>query len=377
MHVVLTILKIIGIILLVLIGILVLLLLLLLFVPLRYRLHVSRKGDVLEADGRMTWLLHLLRADMTYIDSQGTAVIRVFGFRVKTFHFPKKDQEEEEKETPSAKKEEAESEVPSPKKDEEEAEREVPSPKKDESVQPVKADAVDAGGIEDQAAAGNAAEAIRSSGSGKRNRQEETSDSGRQKTRSDRPGLIGKIVRLFERVLQFILDLLIEIPVLPAEVHDRLEALQHKLEVKYDKLYRRIDPFFSIEAEHMLPKIIRYVQYLIRGYAPRKITGYLHFGTGAPDLTGKLVGLFYVLLPESGTEYDVVPDFYEAVLETDTTMTGQIRAYRLAWVSLRLLLDKEFRILFARIRGKEKVAKHRGAWRARKKAMLEEADKAA
>ena len=362
MHVVLTILTIIGIILLVLLGILLLLLILMLFVPLRYRLHVRREKDILTADGRMTWLLHLLRADLTYTDSQGTAVIRVFGFRLKTLHFPKKDKEEEEDE-------------------------DLSPARPEESTDPVRPDAI---AVEDQSRTGSFSEAKRppgmeecsgktapSSDDGTNHRQETAPASEQKHTRSSKPGLIEKIVSFFEKLLHFVLDLLTEVPVLPAEVHDRLEELQHKLQTKYDKVHRRIAPLFSIEAEHMLPKIIRYAQYLIRGYAPRKITGYLHFGTGSPDLTGRLTGLFYVLLPESGTEYDVDPDFYEIMLETDTTMTGQIRSYRLVWVFIRLLLDKEFRILFARVRGKEKAAKHKRARRAKRKAMLEEAEKAA
>jgi hypothetical protein len=50
MHVILTILKIIGIILLVLLAILLTVFLLLLFVPMRYRLHVRKQKDLLEID---------------------------------------------------------------------------------------------------------------------------------------------------------------------------------------------------------------------------------------------------------------------------------------------------------------------------------------
>ena len=94
MHVVLTILKIIGIILLVILAILLLLLLAVLFVPLRYRVHGRKETKKEpEADGTMTWLLHLLRADLTYRDREGVAVIRVCGFRLKTFRFGEKKPE--------------------------------------------------------------------------------------------------------------------------------------------------------------------------------------------------------------------------------------------------------------------------------------------
>ena len=202
--------------------------------------------------------------------------------------------------------------------------------------------------------------------------------SGKQKKEKQLHG--GPVARLMNLAAQFlnkILDLLLQVPGLPAEVYDRIDIIQEKICKKYDLIRKKAEPFLSIEAEHMFWKGIGYLKYLIRGYAPRKITGYLHFGTGSPDLTGWLTGLVYMLLPESGTEYDVDPDFYEAVLETDTEVKGHIRAYRVAWVGLRLLFDKEFRVLFARIRGKERVQAHRGSRRARRKAMEESAKKAA
>ena len=64
LHIVLTILKVIGIILLVILGILLAVILLVLFVPLRYRLNVRRGNTPLTVDGRVTWLLHLLRIDL-------------------------------------------------------------------------------------------------------------------------------------------------------------------------------------------------------------------------------------------------------------------------------------------------------------------------
>ena len=83
MHVILTILKIIGIILLVLLAILLTVFLLLLFVPMRYRLHVRKQKDLLEIDGRMTWLLHLIRADLNVKQMHGKAVIRAAGFKLR------------------------------------------------------------------------------------------------------------------------------------------------------------------------------------------------------------------------------------------------------------------------------------------------------
>ena len=332
MHVILTILKIIGIILLVLLAILLTVFLLLLFVPMRYRLHVRKQKDLLEIDGRMTWLLHLIRADLNVKQMHGKAVIRAAGFKLKTLYFLKKEED-----TDSTT---AESTTPNVASEETASESEVPKPASEET-------------IADSTAPKAASE-------------ETIADNTKSKTK---PGFLGRMMNLIARILNKVLGLILQIPQLPAEVYDKIDSIQDQLCRKYDALQKKADPFLSIEAEHMLGKGIRYLRYLIRGYAPRKITGYIRFGTGSPDLTGELTGLLYVLLPEAGTGYDIEPDFYELVLDTDTLATGQIRAYRLIWVGIRLILDKEFRTLLRQIRGKDKnKTSHRGPGGLRKKA---------
>ena len=332
MHVILTILKIIGIILLVLLAILHTVFLLLLFVPMRYRLHVRKQKDLLEIDGRMTWLLHLIRADLNVKQMHGKAVIRAAGFKLKTLYFLKKEED-----TDSTT---AESTAPNVASEETASESEVPKPASEET-------------IADSTAPKAASE-------------ETIADNTKSKTK---PGLLGRMMNLIARILNKVLGLILQIPQLPAEVYDKIDSIQDQLCRKYDALQKKADPFLSIEAEHMLGKGIRYLRYLIRGYAPRKITGYIRFGTGSPDLTGELTGLLYVLLPEAGTGYDIEPDFYELVLDTDTLATGQIRAYRLIWVGIHLILDKEFRTLLRQIRGKDKnKTSHRGPGGLRKKA---------
>ena len=388
MHVILTILKIIGIILLVLLAILLTVFLLLLFVPMRYRLHVRKQKDLLEIDGRMTWLLHLIRADLTVKQMHGKAVIRAAGFKLKTLYFLKKEEDTDsttaESTAPNVASEEtaSESEVPKPASEETIADSTASKAASEETIADSTASkAASEETIADSTAPKAAAEEPTSKNTAPKAASEEpasentapkaasgkkTADNTKSKTK---PGLLGRMMNLIARILNKVLGLILQIPQLPAEVYDKIDSIQDQLCRKYDALQKKADPFLSIEAEHMLGKGIRYLRYLIRGYAPRKITGYIRFGTGSPDLTGELTGLLYVLLPEAGTGYDIEPDFYELVLDTDTLATGQIRAYRLIWVGIRLILDKEFRTLLRQIRGKDKnKTSHRGPGGLRKKA---------
>ncbi len=388
MHVILTILKIIGIILLVLLAILLTVFLLLLFVPMRYRLHVRKQKDLLEIDGRMTWLLHLIRADLTVKQMHGKAVIRAAGFKLKTLYFLKKEEDTDsttaESTAPNVASEEtaSESEVPKPASEETIADSTASKAASEETIadstapkaaaeEPASENTAPNAASEEPAAESTAPNAtaeepVAESTAPKAVSGKKTAENTKPKTK---PGLLGRMMNLAARILNKVLGLILQIPQLPAEVYDKIDSIQDQLCRKYDALQKKADPFLSIEAEHMLGKGIRYLRYLIRGYAPRKITGYIRFGTGSPDLTGELTGLLYVLLPEAGTGYDIEPDFYELVLDTDTLATGQIRAYRLIWVGIRLILDKEFRTLLRQIRGKDKnKTSHRGPGGLRKKA---------
>lgn len=75
---ILTILKIIGIILLVILGILLFILLNILFVPIRYRLEGSydKKGDL---EGKVSWLPFLFKATLSYHNDKFIYIIRLFG----------------------------------------------------------------------------------------------------------------------------------------------------------------------------------------------------------------------------------------------------------------------------------------------------------
>ncbi|MBO4761787.1 MAG: hypothetical protein J5499_00005, partial [Lachnospiraceae bacterium] len=69
LEIIFLILKIIGFTLLGLLGLALLIVLAILFVPLRYKAR-GDKHEELKAEGRITWLLHILRIRVTYADGK-------------------------------------------------------------------------------------------------------------------------------------------------------------------------------------------------------------------------------------------------------------------------------------------------------------------
>ena len=92
MHILLLILKIIGILLLILLGLLLLFVLAVLFAPVRYRAD----GTLLEkkkADISANWLLFVLRVACSIKNGEVTACVRLFGIPV--FTYPKRKKQKE------------------------------------------------------------------------------------------------------------------------------------------------------------------------------------------------------------------------------------------------------------------------------------------
>ena len=83
LHVILGILKVIGVILLVILCLLLLCLLALLFVPVRYRVAGRKEGQELESRIQVSWLLHLLRLTADYREKHLVIRLKLFGFTLK------------------------------------------------------------------------------------------------------------------------------------------------------------------------------------------------------------------------------------------------------------------------------------------------------
>ena len=407
-HIGLTILKIIGIVLLVLLGILVSLILIVLFVPLRYRITVKKEEEPLSADVSVSWLLRLVRLHARYYEKKAEGRVQVLNFTLKSFSFPA-GHKGGGKETGKAVKSgddasavlvvsgEAEAAGGSPDKgaarkagakaaaddspDKGAARKAGAKAAADSSPDKgaarkagAKAAAEDspdkgaarktetkaaAGGSPDKEAGGEAAKAAAGSDS--------YMETGREtaETVSETAGeKFGKLNSYMDRVREILMrlpdralgaaehaaDLLLKMVNLPSDVYNRTDDTVARITKKLDAIDRKLKPFFSIEAEHVMGRMMSHLRYLWKGYRLRSIEGYVRFGTDRPDLTGRICGLIYLILPARADRYLVDPQFYETVFRTDTDIRGVIRLYRLLVVAVRLLLDKEFRILIRKIR---------------------------
>ena len=377
LHILLTILKVIGIILLVILALIIALILIVLFVPVRYRVHVRKEDSPLEAKGTFTWLLKLLRVEVRYRNKKGRADVKVLFFTIKSIRIPGGEGHPEEKpHTKDSSADTGQAKIEVPKKPEAEPSEKTVS----EELNKTLSDESKKASSERQAKpTSKESEKIPDNEPEKKNiipdkvpnnKADKTSspkdEEGRKKSRIS--SVIRSVLSILPdkitKVVEKICDVLLRLLDLPFDIYDKADNAIDRIDKKIRAIQYKAEPFLTIEGEHMLRKMIGYVLYLIRGWKPRRIRGYIDFGTGQPDVTGKLTGLIYLLLPDEAEEFDIRPDFYEKRFRTDVLMTGHIRLYRVAVVAVKLLVDREFWELLRMIR--HKPPKRKKKRRARK-----------
>lgn len=89
---------------------------------------------------------------------------------------------------------------------------------------------------------------------------------------------------------------------------------------------------------------------ILQSVRPRKIKADILFGTGSPDTTGYVYGVYGMLLPKLGPKVLVTPDFTQAILEGEISLAGHITVFQVLRHAIILLLDKRLRLFINRLK---------------------------
>lgn len=289
----LTVLKVLGIILLSLAGILILLILLILFVPVRYRIYAERKPDKMPFLVRLkvTWLLHLLNVHFDYPDA---AYVKV---RLGCFTLFRSDrakakgkskQETEESGQASAKKETVSSDKAALKA-EEAAETSLKAEIKPDSEAEKKAEGF-------------------------------SFEEEKERETDEEPSVKAFFKKFF--------DLLRNLRYTIAQICDKIKKI-----VKNIKYYIKVISSPKFKSAFRLCGT--QAGALIRHICPKKIKGSLRIGTGDPAGTGQALAVYGMLYPFLGEQITVTPDFEQQIVEGELLVKGRItllRLVRCAWI---------------------------------------------
>lgn len=115
----------------------------------------------------------------------------------------------------------------------------------------------------------------------------------------------------------------------------------------YDKMkeiWQTISYYAALLQERESRALLEYVKRrllrLLRSIRPRKFKARVRFGTGSPDTTGYVFGVYGMLTPFLGPGVSVQPDFEQAALEGEFSAAGRLTAAAFVTNILAVLLDK-------------------------------------
>ena len=364
-QIILAILRIIGIILLIVLGIAAVLILLVLFWPVEYQISLRKEDQAFEAEGRAGWLLHLLSADVQIRERTGTITLKIFGRRLKTFRIPEgRRAEAPHSQDPSGMTEAAScSQKPSG------TETEMPrsqaaletgtQTREDQTGRQISRGETDTAGQKTKTG-GQAA----SDGIGPRKRASRIRSAAISAVSAVRnilsrisgaaAGIAARAIQKAAKGLVTAMAFVFRMQELPSDLGDFSDTFHENADTKIESFRRKAEPFVSPDAFSLYGRIMRHLGRLLRSLRFRRLEGYLLVGTGKPDLTGELIGLLYMILPDTARAYELRADFYQATLKTRTNAAGHIRMNHVLMFLIRLLRDKEFRKLLAHVRRKGK-----------------------
>lgn len=288
-HILLLILKMIGVIIAVILGILVLLVCVVIFTPVRYQLDASCDGalDSLKVTGKVTWLLHLFRVDLIYEGRKLTWKIRAAWKRIKS-----------EPEDDSALKEEVKD---CEKELEEELEKEL--------------------------------EELAESGVEEREKESETSEKEKKASEkkssqtTEKSGLSEKTEKKHKADT---------IKCTIQKICDKIKLLSEKKEKIMEAVSDEVHKKAFIKTKNEVFK-------LLRRWKPKKLKADIHYGFEDPCLTGQVLAGLSVIYPFVGEHLEVEPDFENKVLEGSLQVKGNIRMFPIVCLLWNLVWCREVR----------------------------------
>lgn len=318
-HVLLLILKIIGIALLVILGLILLILALVLFVPVFYKVHVVHNPEKTEVKGRVSFLFPLLLATVQYLKKLSYK-IRVFGFAVLDSEKPKKEKPPKKKKPKKAKKAKKKKTGQNQEEKEQSPEQEPDKPELPETVAEIAKPEENA-----QAEHPAAAEPVTENAAEQAEAEPET----KEEAPPPKPGFFEKLSLKLKKIRETIGNIVEKIKKLLHQ-KDEVQRILSKPETK------RALSFAWDKLKHLLKHIL-----------PRKIKGYVAYGADDPATTGQVLAVLGVVYAKTGQLVEIRPNFEEKQLECDVELKGHIQLFTLLVIVIKVVLNEEIRQLIA------------------------------
>ncbi len=293
--IILTILKIIGIVLACIVGLVLLLILLVLLVPLRYRFSGEGMNADIQAEGKATWLFGLLTASIQYAEKKLLYRVKIAGISLK-----KGDLLNPEKTIPV------------------ETDMDSQILKTQEDTKAEKAVEYNTAEQTTEAVSVRTEEIIGAAVPEEPNKTE-TETEENKKTEKEKEDLSDRIERFFE-----------------------------KLSEKYERLINKLEQTEAVLTSKVTARAVKKVKeqlfHILNHIKPKKIAGNINFGLEDPANTAIIYGTIDILaIAMSEGKLIITPEFYQKGISLDMVMQGRILIGYLLVCALRVFFNKDVR----------------------------------
>ena len=334
--VLLTILKVLGIILLSILGLLLIIILLFLFVPFVYKIRVKYVDKQLEAEGEVSFLFRLLRARAAYKDELSYEAKAAF-FTLISSEKAGRDEEDGKEAHKESKAADVKAEDTSLKTTEARTstgitERKAAKVEADskqvnnqpESIKQEDSNIVDGTQIDrKQEVCGQVNEENKAGKKAKRKKEKKQ----KSKKTKKKFNIFAKIEEIKEKIdakwTAFKEDFL--------SLNNKKEAV-----LKFINAEGTADGIFYLLTQSKI---------LVKMILPKKIKGWLRFGTGDVYTEGQYLTYLCFLYPLYAGKFEIIPEWEEEVIEVDASFSGKIRMFAMLLIGLKLLFSKKVKAL--------------------------------
>lgn len=316
-------------------GLLLVIVLLFLFVPVRYRTIIKVQDDV-KVDSCFSWLFHVVHARIRYEGKQVNYRLRIFGIPVKQ---NKEEADPVKAESKTYKRKNRKKDTLDKAKNKKKPDR--TETKESESFnEPVRT-----------SAAKTKEDLIEKSVSS--DKEEEAFSQGDSTVKADstvnRKTEINKARKGFHPI-QDLNSFIKKLKETFKKFKRKIENVKSTIKNLLDKKNKIVHFIKDEGTKNTWKKTKKILFGWLRYIGPRKLKGYIRFGTGDPCQTGQILGVISIFYAKYHPKFSVYPDFEAKTLKADLVAHGRMSMIRFVRDGAGWYFDKEVKKCIAGIK---------------------------
>ena len=333
MAIFLSVLKIIGIVLLCILCLVLLILCAVLFVPIRYRAVGNKETDEeLYIRAVLSYLLHLISAQLIYNDGKLIMYIKILGIVLKKKIMIGGEEEEIEDPDIGSPKQKKEKHQDKEKSKEKQKDVKTENPKeKEPDISDLSSPDKGYYKIESAEAENITTRTFEEYG-------DEKGDNGE----SEKSSSAGNVYKKIKDFFDFVFGIIKKLSDIICGLFTKTEETVNRLQREYDFYTRFLEDERNQKAYRKLKaetiKVLKHIK-------PRRIKGRVHFGLEDPADTGQALAYLAMVYPVLPRKLYIVPDFEDNVFEGNLLIKGYFTIFRLLVSFVRIYFDKDFKRL--------------------------------